>query len=185
MLISPIRTKLINAIVYFAANTRRCGKRKLFNLLYLLDFTHFRETGRSVTCLEYHAWRSGPVQLELMQEWDWPEPDMVAALAAPPDEVDGAHPQAAFDDSQFTRRELHLMGRLAHRFSENDALPLVGMTPAERNPWVRIWDNGRGNNARIPYSLAIPDNDPHRDAILGAAREYDAMSVAGSQPCRP
>ena len=35
--------------MYFASNTRHCGKAKLFKLLHLLDFTHFRETGRSVT----------------------------------------------------------------------------------------------------------------------------------------
>ena len=57
MLISRNREKLINAIVYFAANTQHCGKVKLFKLLYLLDFAHFRETGRGVnraglSCLE-------------------------------------------------------------------------------------------------------------------------------------
>jgi len=46
VLISRNREKLINAIVYFASNTQHCGKVKLFKLLYLLDFSHFRETGR-------------------------------------------------------------------------------------------------------------------------------------------
>jgi len=49
MLIGRERQKLIQACVYFAANTQGCGKVKLFKLLYLLDFAHFRETGRSVT----------------------------------------------------------------------------------------------------------------------------------------
>ena len=48
MLISRDREKLVNAIVFFADNTRYCGKTKLFKLLYLLDLHHFRETGRSV-----------------------------------------------------------------------------------------------------------------------------------------
>src|SRR5260370_37737235 len=81
MLISRNREKLINAVVYFAANTRHCGKVKLFKLLYLLDFTHFRETGRSVTGLVYHAWRMGPVPLSLMQEWDQLESDIADAIA--------------------------------------------------------------------------------------------------------
>jgi Antitoxin SocA-like, Panacea domain len=67
MLISRNREKLINVVVYFASNTRHCGKVKLFKLLYLLDFTHFRETGRSVTGLDYRAWKMGPVPLELMK----------------------------------------------------------------------------------------------------------------------
>lgn len=55
MFVSSTREKLINAIVFFAANTRHCGKVKLFKLLYLLDFAHFRETGRSVTGLGTRA----------------------------------------------------------------------------------------------------------------------------------
>jgi hypothetical protein len=33
MLISRDREKLVHAIVYFARNTRHCGKTKLFKLL--------------------------------------------------------------------------------------------------------------------------------------------------------
>src|SRR3982074_1597293 len=47
MLLSRNREKLINVIVFFASNTEHCGKVKLFKLLYLLDFAHFRQTGRS------------------------------------------------------------------------------------------------------------------------------------------
>jgi hypothetical protein len=36
MLIDTHREKLINAIVYFASNTKYCGKVKLFKLLYIL-----------------------------------------------------------------------------------------------------------------------------------------------------
>jgi len=53
--------RLVQAIVYFAHHTRSLGKVKLFKLLYLLDFEHFRQTGRSVTGQEYRAWKMGPV----------------------------------------------------------------------------------------------------------------------------
>ena len=49
MLVSRSRDKLINAILFFAERTRALGKIKLFKLLYLLDFEHFRKTGRPVT----------------------------------------------------------------------------------------------------------------------------------------
>ena len=87
MLISRNREKLINAIVYFASNTRHCGKVKLFKLLYLLDFTHFRETGRNVTGLDYQAWKMGPVPLDLMQEWDELESDMADAIEIVPEKA--------------------------------------------------------------------------------------------------
>jgi hypothetical protein len=61
MLVSRSRNKLINAILYFAERTRCLGKIKLFKLLYLLDFKHFRQTGHPVTGMEYRAWKMGPV----------------------------------------------------------------------------------------------------------------------------
>lgn len=185
MLISRNREKLINAIVYFAQNTRHCGKVKLFKLLYLLDFAHFREAGRSVTGLDYQAWKLGPVPLDLMQEWDQLEPDLAAAVDIRPEQVIDHHrervvPKVEFDSSHFTRRELRLMGQLAARHREDFTLPLIGFTHAERGPWAKIWDGGRGKNERIPYAIAIPDEDPNRDAVLEAAQEHDGILAAAS-----
>lgn len=186
MLISTSREKLINAIVFFSANTKHCGKVKLFKLLYLLDFAHFKETGRSVTGLDYRAWKMGPVPLELMQEWDQLEPDMSAAISIEPEKVvdyvrEQVIPRRPFDDSLFTKRELRLMQALAEKHRDEMSKPLVGLTHEERGPWDKIWDAGRGNNARIPYSLAIDDNDPNRDAILAAAREYESIVSAAAK----
>jgi uncharacterized phage-associated protein len=183
MLISRNREKLINAVVYFASNTRHCGKVKLFKLLYLLDFTHFRETGRSVTGLDYRAWKMGPVPLELMQEWETLESDMARAIDIVPEKVidfirELVVPKIAFDDSLFTRRELRLMHDLSARFVDELTKPLIGFTHEDRGPWDKIWDGGKGNNERIPYALAVPDSDPNRDAILGSAREYEGITAA-------
>lgn len=183
MLISRNREKLINAVVYFAANTQHCGKVKLFKLLYLLDFAHFRETGRSVTGLDYRAWKMGPVPLELVQEWEQLEPDMATAIDIVPEKVidyvrERVVPKASFDASHFTRRELRLMEDLAARFRDELTKPLIGFTHEDRGPWDKIWDGGRGNNERIPYTLAVSDTDPNRDAILEAAREYEGIEAA-------
>lgn len=185
MLISRHREKLINTIVYFARSTEHCGKVKLFKLLYLLDFAHFRETGRGVTGLDYRAWKLGPVPLELVQEWDQLEPDLAAAIDIRPERVidydrEQVVAKVEFDDSHFTPRELRLMAGLAERYRTEMTRPLIGFTHAERGPWHKIWDGGRGNNERIPYVLAIPDDDPHREAVLDAAREYDAIAAAES-----
>jgi len=183
MLISRNREKLINAVVYFAANTQHCGKVKLFKLLYLLDFAHFRETGRSVTGLEYRAWKMGPVPLELAQEWEQLEPDMATAVDIVPEKVidyvrERVVPKVSFDESPFTRRELRFMEDLATRFRDELTKPLIGFTHEDRGPWDKIWDSGRGNNERIPYALAISDSDPNRDAILESAREYEGIEAA-------
>jgi uncharacterized phage-associated protein len=183
MLKSRDREKLISAIVYFARNTRFCGKTKLFKLLYLLDFHHFRQTGRSVTGLDYRAWKLGPVPFPLVQEWDAREPDLSAAIAVVPEQVFDfdrlrVEPRIEFDDSHFTKRELQLMHELAARHQDDMTAPLVGLTHEERGPWDKIWDGGRGNDQRIPYALAIADDDPNRDAVLQAAAEFEAMTEA-------
>lgn len=186
MLISRQREKLINAIVYFATNTRYCGKVKLFKLLYLLDFTHFRETGRSVTGLDYLAWKMGPVPSDLVQEWDQLELDMAAAIAVVPEPVidyvrERVEPKVAFDDSHFTKRELRVMEELAAQFRDGLTKPLISFTHTEFGPWDKIWDSGRGNNERIPYTLAMPDDDPNREAVLAAAHEHEAILAADSR----
>jgi uncharacterized phage-associated protein len=180
MLISRNREKLINTIVYFAANARHCGKVTLFKLLYLLDFTHFRETGRCVTGLDYHAWRMGPVPLSLMQEWDQLESDMADAIEIIRDRsIDFMRefvvPKVAFNDLSFTSRELRLMHGLSVTFADELTKPLTGFTREERGPWEKIWDGGKGINERIPYALAVPDSHPNRDAILWSAREYEGI----------
>jgi uncharacterized phage-associated protein len=186
MFISKEREKLINTIVFFAAHTQHCGKVKLFKLLYLLDFAHFRETGRSVTALEYRAWKMGPVPFQLVQEWDQLEVDLAAAVDIVAEQVidytrERVAPKVGFDDSLFTKRELRLMQELATRLRDEYAKPLVNFTHLERGPWDKIWDGGRGNNERIPYTLSITDDDPNKEAILNAAREFEAISAANSR----
>lgn len=183
MLISYHRRKLIQAAVYFASNTKGCGKVKLFKLLYLLDFAHFRETGRSVTGLEYVAWKLGPVPVDLVQEWDQLEPDMAAAIDIVPEKVidhvrETVVPKVRFDDSLFTRRELALMERIARQHANDLSKPMVNVTHEERGPWAAIWDNGRGSNERIPYTLGVAENTPNRDAVLEAAQEYEGIVAA-------
>jgi hypothetical protein len=183
MLICRDREKLINTVVYFASNTRHCGMVKLFKLLYLLDFSHFREAGRSVTGLEYRAGKMGPVPLELMQEWEELEADMANAVSIVLEKVidfvrERLVPKVAFDDSLFTRRELRLMHELSTNLADELTKPSFGFTHEERGPWDKIWDGGRGNNERIPYSLAVPDSDPNRDVILESVREYEGIFAA-------
>jgi uncharacterized phage-associated protein len=183
VLISRNRQKLIQAAVYFAANTEGCGKVKLFKLLYLLDFAHYRETGRSVTGLDYVAWKLGPVPVELAQEWDQLEPDMAAAIDIVPERIvdhvrERVEPKIPFDESLFTKRELGLMHRIARQYERDLSKPMVNVTHEERGPWAAIWDNGRGSNERIPYTLGVAEGTPHRDAVLEAAQEYENILAA-------
>lgn len=183
MIKSHQREKLINAAVFFAANTNYCGKIKLIKLLYLLDFEHFRQTGHNVTGLDYFAWKMGPVPVSLYAEWDELEPDFADAVDIVPERVidfvrERVQPKQEFDDSHFTRRELRLMTELANRFRDDYSKLMVNVSHAERGPWAKIWDDGRGAQERIPFTLVVADDDPHRDAVLEAASEYQGMVAA-------
>jgi hypothetical protein len=121
-----------------------------------------------------------------MQEWDELESDMAQAIDIVPEKVidfvrELVVPKVAFDNSQFTRRELRLMHELSANFADELTKPLIGFTHEERGPWDKIWDSGKGNNERIPYVLAVPDSDPSRDAILESAREYEGVAVAANR----
>ncbi len=183
MLVSRSRDKLINAIVFFATNTNYCGKVKLFKLLYLLDFTHFREAGQSVTEMDYLAWKLGPVPLQIEQEWEQLEPDLAAAVDIVPEQVfdhirQRVVPKRPFDAALFTKRELRLMTELAARFRDDMTAPLIHLTHIERGPWDTIWDQGHGNNQRIPYALALPQDSAERAAILEAAAVHEGIKAA-------
>ncbi|NGX16005.1 hypothetical protein [Wenzhouxiangella sp. XN24] len=90
-------------------------------------------------------------------------------------------PKVEFDEGPFTKRELRLLSELATRFEGELTRPLVSFTHDELGPWSKIWDNGRGKNARIPYSLAIPDEQPDREEILASAAEFESIAAADAQ----
>jgi uncharacterized phage-associated protein len=180
MLITHERDKLVNAILYFAHETKHLGKIKLFKLVYLLDFEHFRQTGRSVTGLDYQAWKYGPVPVAVMQEWDDPEPDLAAAIRIKPEPViddvrETVVPLVAFDDSHFTKRELRIMDELAVRYRDTFSPAMIDVTHAQNGAWAKVWQDGRGMSEAIPYALGLDPGSPLRDSILEIAREREAI----------
>lgn len=178
-LVSHDREKLINAIVFFAKNTRYLGKIKLFKLLYLLDFEHFRLTGKSVTGMKYHAWRLGPVPIDLAQEWDELQPDMAHSVSIRPEQVidymrESVHARVDFDSRFFSPRERGLMTELANKYKDVQSHSMIDITHAENGAWATVWRGGEGSDQPIDYALALSADDPGRDVILELAREYAA-----------
>jgi uncharacterized phage-associated protein len=183
MLQNRNREKFIQAILYFAHNTAALGKIKLFKLLYLLDFEHFHQTGRSVTGLEYRAWKMGPVPAELVQQWDALEDDLAAAIRIVPEQVidywrEKVVPLQPFDARHFSKRELRLFESIAAEYHGAMSEKMIDVTHAENGAWAKTWAQGAGTDAVIDYKLAVADNDPNRAAILQAAAEYEAICAA-------
>lgn len=187
MLISHDREKLIEAIVYFAKNTELCGKTKLMKLLYFLDFTHFRQTGKSVTGLDYYAWDFGPVPEDVWRELKNPDhlpEDLHEAITIIPQEttygrpLERIVPRRDFDDEFFSPRELKIMVDVAQMFREADADLMVDSTHMPRQPWeVTCREKGMGH--QIDYRLAGGTRDSLPDEVIAErVKEISEMVAA-------
>lgn len=160
MLIEHNREKLINAIIYFLGKTKFCGKTKLFKLLYYLDFMHFRETGKSVTGLDYFAWKFGPVPKNLADEFNAPGEDFNKSISIQSSNNNFVimRPKQKFDDTFFTKRELNILENVAFIFREAKAEDMVEASHLPNHPWDKTI-NLKGEYAQIDYILAIDDTE--------------------------
>jgi uncharacterized phage-associated protein len=180
MLIDRSREKLINAIIYFAKNTNVCGKVKLFKLLYFLDFEHFRQTGRSVTEMEYFAWRMGPVPVALYDEINVISPDMAekiefSTIPYLKGEMLKITPLAKFDDSHFSKREMQILEQLAKEFRDTLADDMIEKTHLKHLPWHRIYHDEGKKQGHIPYKYALNSHEIDEiQSVLTENQEFRA-----------
>jgi uncharacterized phage-associated protein len=152
------REKLINAIVYFASHTQKCGMTKLMKLLFFLDFAHFKQTGKSVTGMEYFAWKRGPVPqvlwFELTKEM---KPDMASAVGIIPcDNFKKIIAKDKFNSDFFTKREMKLLQDIAEIFYDTAADLTVEVAHLPNEPWHRTLME-KGEKKRIDFLLAVDD----------------------------
>lgn len=172
------RKRLINAVLFFAKSTNYCGKIKLFKLLYLLDFEHFRQTGKSVTGYDYQAWKFGPVPVDLMEEWEQLDPDLSKVIQIVPEQVVNytrfsvvANEDAIFDDSEFSDRQLRIMAELVDKYRDTKSETMIDVTHAQNGAWDKVWQDGKGAHQPIPYALGIADDAPDKQILLEVAKE--------------
>lgn len=182
MLISRHREKLLNALVFFAENTRKFGKTKAIKLLFLLDFEHFRQTGRTVTGLRYQAWEKGPVPVTVYEEVDFPHPDFQAHIGVTPKKIENGWifceitAKLPFDGSFFSPRELRIMRSLTQRFHGHNSQQMIDVShEAFDGAWKKIF-NPESTGTEIPFDLALAKEPADiQDAIRERAAEHDAI----------
>jgi uncharacterized phage-associated protein len=186
MLVNYDRNKLLNAIVFFALHTENCSKTKLFKLLFLLDFDHFKATGRSVTGLKYHALPMGPVPLETYSEFDEPREDFTAAVRIVLENFHG-YPrqlvvaQQEFESDCFTRRERKLLEEISAKYRTQNATEMVEVTHAEGGVWDQVWNNKAGLGDEIPYELSLADLPSAAAIITASAERREFISLVSSK----
>ena len=160
MLVTREREKMFNALIYFTQNVRHPGKVKLFKLLNFLDFSHFEKTGRSVTGLEYAAFKMGPVPTKLYSEWENPTKEFIAhnykqKVKAGLFVREELKPRHEFDARLFSKYELGLMERLAKCHFNDTAESMTELSHFDTGYWAEVWSNGAGKGNHIPYKLVL------------------------------
>ena len=186
MIVTHHREKLINAIIYFANHTKYCGKTKLLKLLYFLDFSHFKQTGKSVTGLDYFAWEMGPVPKDLFEELtDHMKPDMRASIHDLPagEGFQQIQPKKKFDSQYFSKKEIKLLENLAFIFEDAKADTMVESTHLKNEPWDRTLKE-KGEFNKIDYMLAI-DSDivsmPYGEAKERVQERSEMYKIFGAR----
>ena len=176
MITTHERENLINAIIFFGINTRYLGKIKLFKLLYFLDFEHFKQTGRSVTGLDYHAWPKGPVPRELHDEVDNPRHDMAEHVLLEKKDINNGWmlsvtPLKEFDNKHFSKRELKILGDLASEFCDIRADDMIEATHLENMPWHEVYEKQGRPQDLIPYEYALRKAEAEEMKTIISERE--------------
>jgi len=159
------RRKLLNAVLYFARKVKNPTKVKIFKLLYFLDFEHFKQTGHSVTNLDYYAYDFGPVPEEFYKQvCDNEVPaDFKHHLTIVPFKSDESgkkggmfKPKTQPDLSVFSPREKRILDNFADMFRDVDAKMISEISYFKNHPWNKTIKE-KGPLAKIDYTLALDD----------------------------
>lgn len=175
-----LRAILVNVMHYFVLNGNITNETQMFKQLYYLDVAHFKETGRTVTKLEYQAWGSGPIPVQQMNYWESIGMDLMETIEL---KSKTAHmlkpimektPDMVFDGSIFTPRQLKIMVNVMNEVT------LHGYTAIhdDNGAYKKTWNHGNGFAQTIPFPLTIPDDDPHREDILNLHKEHQERFCA-------
>jgi uncharacterized phage-associated protein len=164
---SVYRQKLINAILFFAKETRHTNMTKLMKLLNFFDFEHFSQTGYPSIGLEYSTFEYGPVPRKLwlevkdatlpddikekvfvkVREWGYGNKEMEFI----------AKTGAQVDFTIFTPREKDILEKLAFIYRDATAKDMSNISHEDNMPW-EITMKEKGLNAEIDYLLAIDED---------------------------
>lgn len=150
------REKTLEALRYFHEKVRKPSHIKLLKLVFYLDLLHLRQTGRSVTGLQYEAWPFGPVPPVLWGEIKDSSADLhrhfdisgAEQVVEPAQDVGGDVkegrafwqagafvPRAKHQNQYLTRREMNIAAELAEIFCDASADDMSEVSHNVAGPW--------------------------------------------------
>jgi len=192
---SIYRKKLLNAVLFFAKNTKHANLTKLSKLLYFLDFTHFNQTGYPSIGLDYYAFQKGPLPKDFwleIKDGNVPE-DFRGKLALIPmtDDFTPNYKELKIraikspDLSVFTPREIKILENLAFIFRDARAGEISEVSHLPKQPWD-ITIKKSGENCLIDYLLAIDEkSEISLDVATESLKEhFEVVRNFGIEPTK-
>jgi len=190
------RLKLLNAILYFAHNTKRLNLTKLLKLLYFLDFTHFRQTGYPSLNLLYYSWNRGPVPKDFYEEIKGNRvPDDFSGEFAiiPSERWERTHTErkeslfkaiSKPDLGVFTPRELEIMQNLSDIYRDAAAKDMSEITHLPQTPYD-VTIRTKGLYKYIDYLLCVDNPSPEKLGEISEKLEahFEILENFDLRPC--
>lgn len=131
-------SKLGNAIVYLCTNVPDPNKTKILKLVYFLQEKSIQKFGVPFFKIPFKVWQFGPVNPDLYQEFSG-QPFILEGFinTYQDDNTTIIQPKVAFNDEEFSDRELDILGKIVVAFRNTPASTLVELTHYEGHPWHR------------------------------------------------
>ena len=167
IIIDKKNERLVHSMVFFLTKTKYCYTLKLLKLLYFLDFSHFKETGKSITGLDYFAWKMGPVptklydaikkdskQTKLKQFFNIIKKGHKEGFDK---EVIQLQPKVNFNENLFSKRQLKIMNKLVSTYKSVKANDMILASHERKEPWDKVFNEEGRKHEKIPYEYALDD----------------------------
>lgn len=175
--------KVGNAIIYLAERITPLYKTKVLKLLYLLDEASVKEIGIPMFDLDYRAWRMGPVSKEIYVDIDDGPHLLKGYIHVVRDENgDRVEPAKAFDDGEFSDRNMRIMESLVQRLGNHSARDLVDITHDPDSLWYTVssanellepFEKGQRNTSDVVLDLGLlVADDPFKRGMYEEHQEF-------------
>lgn len=151
------REKIAHFIAYFTENLRFCGITKLYKVMSFADFAHIKETGKSITGLDYITYPKGPYPIALNNEIKDQSSffgQIISFKGRIDSELELIHSKIKFDEKYFSQRELKIMGNMVFVFKDVTAKDMVLASHEADKPW-KMTKEEKGMYKRIDPELAL------------------------------
>jgi len=168
-MIDQYQERLVAAIQYFAKNVKYPSKTKIFKLLFFLDEEHYKQTGLTVTNLDYFAWDFGPVPRKIWCDIkDGQEPDYLKGkirLMPSYDDEDNESRKIEFrtigspNMMAFTPRQVLILENISKIYRDVKPNQISSLSHEKNKPWD-VTIQTKGAKQKIDFDIVLSQSDP-------------------------